>query len=235
MFLFFYFLSLLILDKNHWIDLVNKLDHTQNELQFLSFYTAERKGSRFERATDFLFTCWKNWWNEQWKLILILVTKLLAPTPEASMLTKHWLVSCSYKYDWDFHFLCIYWRVGQFINVKTDEFANAKIVRSRDPAVLNPCDILVDVGAVYDPATHRYDHHQGNVQFSQNCYKSKILILCWLSINFQAGFTETLDANHTMKLSSAGLIYKHFGKKVSPFLRKQSEFAYSLYYQLTLI
>lgn len=79
------------------------------------------------------------------------------------MLTKHWLVSCSYKYDLKIvTFFAFIGRVGQFINIKTDEFANAKIVRSRDPAVLNPCDILVDVGAVYDPATHRYDHHQGN-------------------------------------------------------------------------
>ena len=34
---------------------------------------------------------------------------------------------------------------------------------------------------------------------------------------YLAGFTETLDSAHTMKLSSAGLIYKHFGKKVVRF------------------
>lgn len=36
----------------------------------------------------------------------------------------------------------------------------AEIVRSRDPAVLDPCDIVVDVGGEYNPSKHRYDHHQ---------------------------------------------------------------------------
>ena len=26
--------------------------------------------------------------------------------------------------------------------------------------MLSECDIVVDVGGVYDPALHRYDHHQ---------------------------------------------------------------------------
>ena len=25
---------------------------------------------------------------------------------------------------------------------------------------IDECDIVVDVGGVYDPSTHRYDHHQ---------------------------------------------------------------------------
>ena len=40
------------------------------------------------------------------------------------------------------------------------EYSDASIVRSRDPETLKPCDIVVDVGGVYDPSTHRYDHHQ---------------------------------------------------------------------------
>ena len=39
-------------------------------------------------------------------------------------------------------------------------FRGASVVRSRDPAVLSRADIVVDVSAVYDPASHRYDHHQ---------------------------------------------------------------------------
>jgi len=51
-------------------------------------------------------------------------------------------------------------------------------------------DIVVDVGAEYDPARQRYDHHQRE-------------------------FTTTFDDKHTVtKLSSAGLVYKHFGKEV---------------------
>jgi uncharacterized UPF0160 family protein len=38
--------------------------------------------------------------------------------------------------------------------------AQIEIIRSRDPKVLDPLPILVDVGSVYDPATGRYDHHQ---------------------------------------------------------------------------
>jgi uncharacterized UPF0160 family protein len=63
------------------------------------------------------------------------------------------------------------------------------VTRSRDPAVLATLDMLVDVGDVYDPARHRFDHHQ-------------------------RGFTETFSERHTTKLSSAGLIFKHFGRDV---------------------
>jgi len=61
--------------------------------------------------------------------------------------------------------------------------------RSRDPDVLDACDVVVDVGAVYDEATLKFDHHQ-------------------------RGFTEVFGHGFETKLSSAGLIYKHFGKDV---------------------
>jgi len=68
------------------------------------------------------------------------------------------------------------------------EYKDAAVVRSRDKEVLDKCDIVVDVGAEYNPDCHRYDHHQ-------------------------RGFEETMDGYKT-KLSSSGLIYKHFGKRV---------------------
>lgn len=34
------------------------------------------------------------------------------------------------------------------------------MVRSRDPDVLAQCDIVIDVGGVYDAAALRFDHHQ---------------------------------------------------------------------------
>ncbi|TYJ58567.1 hypothetical protein B9479_000777 [Cryptococcus floricola] len=73
----------------------------------------------------------------------------------------------------------------------TNDFKDADIVRSRDPAKLAPLDIVVDVGGVYDPATNRYDHHQ-------------------------RGFSEVFGHGgfDKIKLSSAGLVYKHFGKEV---------------------
>lgn len=56
---------------------------------------------------------------------------------------------------------------------------------------VDPLDIVVDVGGVYDPAKQRYDHHQ-------------------------RGFTEVFGAGgyDRTKLSSAGLVYKHFGKHI---------------------
>ncbi|OZJ06797.1 hypothetical protein BZG36_00166 [Bifiguratus adelaidae] len=76
-----------------------------------------------------------------------------------------------------------------FMLKKTAQFAEADLVRTRDPAKLSTCDIVVDVGGVYDPNLHRYDHHQ-------------------------RGFEETFDKAHKTKLSSAGLVYKHFGHEI---------------------
>lgn len=64
------------------------------------------------------------------------------------------------------------------------------MIRTRDPAVLEKCDVVVDVGAVYDPAGHRYDHHQRE-------------------------FNDTMhELGCVTRLSSAGLVYRHFGREV---------------------
>lgn len=74
------------------------------------------------------------------------------------------------------------------------QYKDAEIVRSRDPSTLDKCDIVVDVGGVYDPARHRYDHHQKTFGESfSSIDKSKK----WVT-----------------KLSSAGLVYVHFGKEI---------------------
>ncbi|KAJ1943970.1 hypothetical protein GGF37_002415 [Kickxella alabastrina] len=70
-----------------------------------------------------------------------------------------------------------------------NEYKDAKVVRSRDQAVLDTCDIVVDVGGVYDHEAKRYDHHQ-------------------------RGFDEQFSSEFKTKLSSAGLVYKHYGKEV---------------------
>lgn len=38
-------------------------------------------------------------------------------------------------------------------------YPNSEVIRTRDDKVLAGCDIVVDVGAKYDPSTCRYDHH----------------------------------------------------------------------------
>lgn len=40
------------------------------------------------------------------------------------------------------------------------KFKDAQVIRSRDETILKDCDVVVDVGGVYDPATLRFDHHQ---------------------------------------------------------------------------
>ncbi|KAF8583359.1 GAMM1 protein [Ramaria rubella] len=73
----------------------------------------------------------------------------------------------------------------------TDTYKDANLVRTRDPPKLAQCDIVVDVGGVYDVASRRFDHHQ-------------------------RGFEEVFgqDKYTSIKLSSAGLVYKHFGKDI---------------------
>ncbi|KAI0067691.1 metal-dependent protein hydrolase [Artomyces pyxidatus] len=71
----------------------------------------------------------------------------------------------------------------------TATYRDADVKRSRDPKVLDTCDIVVDVGAVYDEAKQRFDHHQ-------------------------RGFEEVFGHGFVTKLSSAGLVYKHFGREI---------------------
>jgi uncharacterized UPF0160 family protein len=63
------------------------------------------------------------------------------------------------------------------------------ICRSRTQAFFDVAGIVVDVGGKYDPETMRFDHHQN-------------------------GFNETFSEKETIKLSSAGLVYKHYGKLI---------------------
>ena len=75
-----------------------------------------------------------------------------------------------------------------------DEYKDAEVIRTRKPELLAECDIVVDVGAVFDHKLLRYDHHQREFKESYH----------------------SLDPSKpwTTKLSSAGLIYVHYGKQV---------------------
>lgn len=76
-----------------------------------------------------------------------------------------------------------------FLLRQTAAYKDSTLTRTRDPNILATCDIVVDVGAVYDEASQHFDHHQ-------------------------RGFTEVFGHGFNTKLSSAGLIYKHFGKEI---------------------
>ncbi|KAF8489399.1 GAMM1 protein [Gautieria morchelliformis] len=73
----------------------------------------------------------------------------------------------------------------------TEAYKDADLIRTREPPQLARCDIVVDVGGVYDVAAQRFDHHQ-------------------------RGFEEVFGQGKyiNIKLSSAGLVYKHFGKEI---------------------
>lgn len=73
-------------------------------------------------------------------------------------------------------------------------FPNIEIVRTRDEERLAECDIVIDVGGVYDHSKRRYDHHQKSFNHSMSTLKA--------------------DAKWTTKLSSAGLVYFHYGHEV---------------------
>jgi uncharacterized UPF0160 family protein len=67
-------------------------------------------------------------------------------------------------------------------------YESSPLVRTRDPSVLSTCHTVVDVGGEYVPNTNRFDHHQ-------------------------RGFSTFFPGRKT-KLSSAGLVYMHFGRPI---------------------
>eukprot|EP00877_Chromochloris_zofingiensis_P002389 jgi/Chrzof1/12150/Cz06g22300.t1 len=79
--------------------------------------------------------------------------------------------------------------LGCWLLSQTSQYKSASVVRTRDAALLSSLDIIIDVGGVYEPASCRFDHHQ-------------------------RGFGEVFGHGFNTKLSSAGLVYKHFGKEI---------------------
>jgi len=89
--------------------------------------------------------------------------------------------------------------MGCFLLRQLPEYRLSKIVRSRDPKVLEPCDIVIDVGGVYDHDKKRYDHHQRE-------YDERF---------DDAGNEKTNGGvGRCTKLSASGLVYRHYGKEV---------------------
>ncbi|KAE8626999.1 hypothetical protein XENTR_v10006830 [Xenopus tropicalis] len=91
-----------------------------------------------------------------------------------------------------------------FLLRTVEPYRDAEIVRTRDPQLLAQCDVVVDVGGEYDPSRHRYDHHQRSFcETMQSLYPDKP----WVT-----------------KLSSAGLVYAHFGSQIlATLLGKEEE------------
>jgi uncharacterized UPF0160 family protein len=79
--------------------------------------------------------------------------------------------------------------LGCWMLRRTAAFADWPVVRTRDAEALAALPIVIDVGGAYDPAAGRLDHHQ-------------------------RGFGEAFGHGHGVKLSSAGLVYRHHGREV---------------------
>ncbi|XP_026193511.1 UPF0160 protein MYG1, mitochondrial [Cyclospora cayetanensis] len=90
------------------------------------------------------------------------------------------------------------------------EFSNAKILRTRDPALHEKCEILVDVGGVHDAETKRFDHHQRGFTTTFDFAKYEAAPPESLLEPCQLENPPRLREAVT-KLSSAGLVYVHFG------------------------
>ncbi|XP_030565808.1 UPF0160 protein C27H6.8 [Drosophila novamexicana] len=87
--------------------------------------------------------------------------------------------------------------VACFMLKQLPEYENAEIFRSRDEKALREkCDIIVDVGGIFDHEKKWYDHHQ---------------------LTFKETFSTVLpelDDEFDIRLSSAGLIYCFYGERV---------------------
>lgn len=84
-----------------------------------------------------------------------------------------------------------------FMLQQLPKYKDARIIRSRDDAILKDCDIVVDVGGIYAPDKLRFDHHQKTFEHTLGSIRP-----------------EFADKFSKVRLSSAGLIYTHFGEEV---------------------
>ena len=73
------------------------------------------------------------------------------------------------------------------------ETKNSVVIRTRNNEILKQCDVGVDVGNIIDPKTFRFDHHMKE---------------------FKEVFNEKDEDLNTIKLSSAGLVWKYLGKEI---------------------
>lgn len=83
------------------------------------------------------------------------------------------------------------------------KYSSAEIIRTRKPELIDTCDIVVDVGSVFDVEKNRFDHHQKSFQSTLSILRPE------------------LGDKWNIRLSSAGLIYTYFGEEVIRTLLKR--------------
>ena len=73
------------------------------------------------------------------------------------------------------------------------ETTKSIVIRTRNNEILKQCDVVVDVGGIIDPKIYRFDHHMKE---------------------FTEVFNEKDEDLNSIKLSSAGLVWKYLGKDI---------------------
>lgn len=73
-------------------------------------------------------------------------------------------------------------------------YPDTKLIRTRDKQIIEQGNIIIDVGQVYNPENNKFDHHQ------TDCH-------------------ERFNNNFSIDMSSAGMVYKIYGKE---FIKKMS-------------
>jgi len=74
-----------------------------------------------------------------------------------------------------------------------EQFKDATIMRTHNSTKLKWCHVVVDIGGIYDPTSFRFDHHQRG---------------------FEGTMKSLAGMKWETKVSSAGLIFLHFGKDI---------------------
>ena len=88
--------------------------------------------------------------------------------------------------------------LGIWLLRQTPAYRSSPVIRSRDPSVLETCDIVIDVGGVYSHAELKYDHHQR--EYDEK-FEPKVM-------------KDGSVVQRCTKLSASGLVYRHYGMDV---------------------
>lgn len=82
-------------------------------------------------------------------------------------------------------------------------YPNHKLIRTRDEEIIKTGDIVFDIGYEYNHENKRYDHHQSE-------------------------FNDYYPGCNSTPMSSAGLIWFHYGKQFVDYIMKQNNINYNL-------
>ena len=89
--------------------------------------------------------------------------------------------------------------LGVWLLRQLPTYYQSKVIRSRDTNVLTTqCDIVIDVGGIYDHTKLLYDHHQRD-------YDERF---------DSGGGQSNKNKPRCTKLSASGLVYRHYGREV---------------------